>query len=107
MPYTGPPSYPTPPRWGFPLVTWRPGPPAAPQVSDAERMRSLAAIAIPLLGLTAALVLGTAGAEAWRYKLLLDSRTDAVSAWTLYISDALVITGGVTALLAAVLAGVV
>lgn len=108
MPYTGPPSYPSPPRWGFPLIAWRrPMPRTAPQVSDAERMRSLAAIAVPLLWLNAALVLGTAGAETWRYKLLLDSRTDAVPAAALYVSDAMVITGGVTSLLAVSLAGAV
>ncbi|MGH3942254.1 MAG: DUF4328 domain-containing protein [Pseudonocardiaceae bacterium] len=106
MPYTGPPSYPSPPNWGFPLVTWRPPrPPTAPQLDEVERMRSLAAIAVPLLCLTAVLVLGTAGAEGWRYKLLLDSRTDAVPAWPLYVSDAIVIIGAMSALLAAVLAG--
>ncbi|HEY2762897.1 MAG TPA: DUF4328 domain-containing protein [Pseudonocardiaceae bacterium] len=106
--YTGPPSYRTPPRWGFPLLVWRRSTLLVPgAVNAAERMRALAATAVPLLWLTAALVLITAGAEAWRYGLLLDSRTDAVSAWPLHISDALVITGGVISLLAAVLAGLV
>ncbi|MGQ0778825.1 MAG: DUF4328 domain-containing protein [Pseudonocardiales bacterium] len=107
MPYTGPPAYPSPPSWGFPLVTWQPPPQTAPRVSDVARMRSLAALAVPLLCLTAALALGTAGAEAWRYKLLLDSRTDAVPAWPLQVSDTMVVTGGMTALLAAALAGAV
>jgi len=106
--YTGPPSYPSPPQWGFPLATWRrPVPLASRQGSAVERMQALAAIAIPLLWLTAALVLSTAGAEAWRYALLLDSRTDAVPAGPLHASDALVVTGGVISLLAAVLAGTV
>ncbi|MGH3932912.1 MAG: DUF4328 domain-containing protein [Pseudonocardiaceae bacterium] len=106
MPYTGPPSYRSPPTWGFPLVTWHPPTqPKALRVDDGERMRSLATLAVPLLGLTAVLVLGTAGAEGWRYKLLLDSRTDAVPAWPLYISDAMVIIGGMSALLATALAG--
>lgn len=70
-------------------------------------MRALAALAVPLLGLTATLVLVTAGAEAWRYALLLDSRTDAVPAGPLHASDALVVTGGVVSLLSSVLAGAV
>lgn len=108
QPYTGPPSYPSPPRWGFPLLGWRrPMPLNTPTVSVAERMRALAATAVPLLWLTAALALTTAGAEGWRYALLLNSRTDAVSARPLHVSDALVVTGGVVSLIAAVLAGAV
>ncbi|MBV9164216.1 MAG: DUF4328 domain-containing protein [Pseudonocardiales bacterium] len=72
-----------------------------------EQMRALAALAVPLLGLTAMLVLVTAGAEAWRYALLLDSRTDAVPAGPLHASDVLVVTGGVVSLLASALAGAV
>jgi hypothetical protein len=70
-------------------------------------MRALASIAVPLLGLTAALVLVTAGAEGWRYALLLASRTDAVPAGPLRASDALVVSGGVVSLLASALAGAV
>ncbi len=70
-------------------------------------MRALAAVAVPLLGLTAVLVLVTGGAEAWRYALLLDSRTDAVPAGPLHASDTLVVTGGVVSLLCSVLAGAV
>jgi Domain of unknown function (DUF4328) len=111
--YTGPPSYPLPPRWGFPpqdspRLSWLvPAPVAAPAASPEERMRALAAAAVPLLGLTAMLVLATAGAEAWRYTLLLNSRIDAVPAGPLHASDALVITGGVISLLAGFLAGAV
>jgi Domain of unknown function (DUF4328) len=72
-----------------------------------EQVRALAAVAVPLLGLTAMLVLVTAGAEAWRYALLLDSRTDAVPAGPLHASDALVVTGGVVSLLSSALAGAV
>jgi hypothetical protein len=75
--------------------------------STDEQMRALAAVAVPLLGLTAMLVLVTAGAEVWRYALLLGSRTDAVSAAPLHVSDTLVVTGGVVSLLAAALAGAV
>jgi hypothetical protein len=72
-----------------------------------EQMRTLAAVAVPLLGLTAMLALVTAGAEAWRYALLLASRSDAVPAGPLRASDVLVVTGGVVSLLAAALAGAV
>jgi hypothetical protein len=72
-----------------------------------EQMRTLAAVAIPLLGLTAMLALVTAAAEAWRYALLLASRSDAVPAGPLHASDVLVVTGGVVSLLSAVLAGAV
>ncbi|MGA9312514.1 MAG: DUF4328 domain-containing protein, partial [Pseudonocardiaceae bacterium] len=72
-----------------------------------EQMRTLAAVAVPLLGLTAMLALVTAGAEAWRYALLLASRSDAVPAGPLHASDALVVTGGVVSLLSAALAGAV
>ena len=70
-------------------------------------MRGLAAVAVPLLGLTALLVVVTGAAEAWRYALLLDSRFDAVPAGPLHASDALVVTGGVVSLLSSVLAGAV
>ncbi len=106
--YTGPPSYPIPPRWGFPRLGQRsPVAGTAPAVASLEQMRALGAAAVPLLGLTAVLMLATAGAEAWRYALLLDSRTDAVPAGPLHASDALVITGGVISLLAGILAGAV
>jgi hypothetical protein len=72
-----------------------------------EQMRALAAVASPLLGFTAMLVLVTAGAEAWRYTLLLESRSDAVPAGPLHASDVLVVTGGVVSLLSAALAGAV
>jgi Domain of unknown function (DUF4328) len=78
-----------------------------PSPLNAERMRGLAAVAVPLLGLTALLVVVTGGAEAWRYALLLDSRSDAVPAGPLHTSDALVVTGGVVSLLSSVLAGAV
>lgn len=70
-------------------------------------MRGLAALAVPLLGLTALLVLFTAGGEIWRYTLLLDSRFDALPAGPLRASDALVVTGAVVSVLSSVLAGAV
>ena len=72
-----------------------------------EQMRGLAALAMPLLGLTAMVMLVTAGGEMWRYALLLDSRFDAVPAGPLRASDALVVTGGVVSVLSSVLAGAV
>lgn len=70
-------------------------------------MRGLASMAVPLLALTAILVVVTGGAEAWRYSLLLDSRFDAVPAGPLRASDALVVIGGVVSVLSSVLAGAV
>jgi hypothetical protein len=72
-----------------------------------EQMRGLASMAVPLLALTAILVVVTGGAEAWRYSLLLDSRFDAVPAGPLRASDALVVIGGVVSVLSSVLAGAV
>lgn len=106
--YTGPPSYPTAPRWGFPLLGWRrPAPLGTDTVGAGERMRVLAATAIPLLWLAAVVVVATAGAELWRYTLLLASRVDAVPAGPLHASDAMVVTGGVVSVLACLLAGAV
>jgi Domain of unknown function (DUF4328) len=106
--YTGPPSYPVPPRWGFPLVTWRRPTSFEPApVNDRLRARALAGTAQPLLWLAAAISLLTAGVEGWRYALLLDSRTDALPADPLRTSDALVVTGGVVSVLACAVAGLV
>ncbi|HEY3263446.1 MAG TPA: DUF4328 domain-containing protein [Pseudonocardiaceae bacterium] len=106
--YTGPPSYPVPPRWGFPLVTWRRPRSIEPvPASNRQRALALAGTAQLLLWLAATVALLTAGAEAWRYRLLLDSRTDALPAGRLRVSDALVVTGGVVSVLAGALAGLV
>lgn len=97
LPYAGPPSYPAVPRWGFPLLSWRwplalPGP-AHPDYR--ERVASLAATGLSTLWITAAVALGAAGAELWRYVLLLLSRGDALPKTMLAISDALVATMGI------------
>ncbi|HEY0640909.1 MAG TPA: DUF4328 domain-containing protein [Pseudonocardiaceae bacterium] len=106
--YTGPPSYPVPPRWGFPLVTWRRSTSIEPVPATArQRARSLAGTAQPLLWLAAGTSLLGAAAEVWRYLLLLDSRADALPAGRLRLSDALVTTGGVVSLAACALAGLV
>lgn len=106
--YTGPPAYPVPPRWGFPLVTWRRSTSFEPvPVSDLDRARSLAGTAQPLLWLAAGTSLLAAAAEVWRYLLLLDSRFDALPADRLRVSDALVVTGGVVSAVSCALAGLV
>lgn len=106
--YTGPPAYPFPPRWGFPLLMWRRPRSFVPApVSAAQRARALAGTAVPLLWLAAAICALAAAAEVWRYALLLDSRFDALPAGPLRLSDALVVTGGVVAALACGLAGLI
>ncbi len=106
--YSGPPAYRDVPRWGLPRVIWR----RTRQLENmssghADRMRALAGSAGPLLWLAATVALLTAAAEGWRYSILLTSRTDAVPAGPLRVSDALVVTGGVLSLLAGALAAFV
>lgn len=106
--YSGPPAYRDVPRWGLPRVIWR----RARQLESMPpghvgRMRALAGSAGPLLWLAATVALLTAAAEGWRYAILLASRTDAVPAGPLRVSDALVVTGGVMSLLAGALAAFV
>lgn len=104
-PYSGPPSYPFPPRWGFPRLTWRRSAPfATPEQSPAEQMRAMAGSTVPLLWIAGAIALGTGLAELSRYLILLDSRTDAVAQTPLFVSDLAVLTGGVVSLIASALA---
>jgi Domain of unknown function (DUF4328) len=106
--YLGPPAYTHQPRWGFPLLTWRSPTSFEPvPASHAQRAKALAGTAEPLLWLAAAVSLLAAAAELWRYRLLLDSRFDALPAGRLRVSDALVVTGGVVAALACGLAALV
>jgi hypothetical protein len=106
--YLGPPAYSIQPRWGFPLLTWRSPKSFEPApVSHGHRAKALAGTAGPLLWLAAAVSLLAAAAELWRYRLLLDSRFDALPAGRLRLSDALVVTGGVVAALAGGLAALV
>src|SRR5215470_5238439 len=106
--YHGPPAYALQPRWGFPLLTWRSPKTFEPvPVSYAQRAKALAGTAGPLLWLAAAVSLLAAAAELWRYRLLLDSRFDALPAGRLRMSDVLVVTGGVMAALACGLAALV
>jgi hypothetical protein len=105
LPYTGPPAYPAPPRWGFPLITWRREVGMVPEVEPAERVRRLAASTVPALRIAGVVAPVAAVAEGWRYQLLLASRRDAVAAGPLRTSDALVLTMGVVSVVVAALAG--
>ncbi|MBP2475433.1 hypothetical protein JOF53_004305 [Crossiella equi] len=108
--YGGPPSYPAPPRWGFPALTWR-WPTAVagadkPVARPVDRMRALASSAVPLLWITGVASAATAVAEAFRYVLLLFSRSSVLPAGLVHTSDALVITGGIVTPVGAVLAAI-
>jgi Domain of unknown function (DUF4328) len=104
LPYTGPPSYPVPPRWGFPQLTWRwptvVGERAKPRPLD--QLRMLARNLVATLWVTTAALGLAAGGEIWRYVLLMVSRDGALSRNTVSFSDALVVTAGVVSSLAAV-----
>jgi hypothetical protein len=107
-PYLGPPRYPTPPRWGFPSLAWRwprsvPGtaveaPPAI------ERVRMLARHAVAMLWTLTILAVLAAGAEIWRYVLLLRSRYGALGSGVVSVSDTFVYTASSLALAVGVLA---
>ncbi|MGW1680459.1 DUF4328 domain-containing protein [Saccharopolyspora sp. NPDC002376] len=106
--YTGPPSYPAVPRWGFPMLAWR-WPlalPARENINASVRAEASARSASAVLWITAGVAgLGTF-AEAWRYVLLLLSRDGALARTPLAISDALVGITGVLLWVAGALAGV-
>lgn len=94
--YHGPPSYPVPPRWGFPSLVWRqptvvPGT-ASNAVHPAQRVRLLARNTTALLWTVGALALLASGGEFWRYVLLVQSRNSALSTGVVGASDALVVT---------------
>lgn len=101
--YDGPPSYHVPPRWGFPHLTWRvptavPGTPSG-DPTPIERVRVLHRNAVTILWFLAGLAAIAAGAEFWRYGLLVVSRTAALHTAIVAFSDALEI---IASLLAAV-----
>lgn len=104
--YTGPPRYASPPRWGFPARPWRPPDQDAPDRPAARvGVAALAVMLVPLLWASAVVAVVAAGAEAWRYVLLLASRGGALSAGAVAASDALVGSAGVIAPTLALLAG--
>ena len=100
-PYPGPPSYRGGhPPWGFPTVAWndRPGPAAPeplPDPSDALRHASWLAAA------TAVVALVAAGAEVWRFVLMLQGRTLVLSGTAVLASDVLVAASGLAVVLVA------
>jgi hypothetical protein len=105
--YQGPPSYPVPPRWGFPLLAWRwptsvMGDATAPVSVDQVRTR--ARTATNALGLAALTAIWAAGSEIWRYVLLMLSRYGALSPTTVGLSDAMVVSSSVVSWVASALA---
>ncbi|NED46335.1 DUF4328 domain-containing protein [Amycolatopsis sp. SID8362] len=103
--YLGPPSYPVPPRWGFPNLVWRrptsvPGT-ASDEIRPIDRVPVLSRSLIAVLFGFAALAVVAAGAEIWRYVLLVLGRDAALSRSVVAFSDGFVLAAG---LLAAILA---
>ncbi|WP_367133709.1 DUF4328 domain-containing protein [Saccharothrix sp. HUAS TT1] len=98
-PYTGPPSYPVPPRWGFPLLAWRWPTSVATDddrpVDGVDQVQRLARTASHALGLAGLTAVWAAGSEVWRYVLLLLSRYGAMSGTTVGVSDAMVVASSV------------
>jgi hypothetical protein len=70
-----------------------------------QRARSAFGTLVPLLWATVAVALLAAGAEVWRYILLLASRNEALSAGAVAASDALVGSAGTVAPILSVAAG--
>lgn len=95
-PYSGPPAYDSVPRWGFPHVVWRwptavQGTSAATPVPS-QRLLLIARNAVAVLWTVVGLAGVAAGAELWRYVLLVLSRDRALSPSVVGASDALVLT---------------
>jgi hypothetical protein len=108
-PYTGPPRYRFLPSWGFPAQAWEPPEPPEPLPAAPDPLsatRTTLGSLVPLLWAAATVAVLAAGAEVWRYVLLLDSRDEALSARVVAMSDALVSAAGTVAPLLAVLAGI-
>jgi hypothetical protein len=104
--YTGPPRYRLLPRWGFPLGPWKPAEPEQARPDPLLAARSLVGSLVPLLWATAAVALLAAGAEVWRYILLLASREGALQAEAVAASDALVASAGTVAPILSLVVGV-
>lgn len=105
--YAGPPRYRFVPRWGFPALPWvPPGPKEAPPRDALTATRATLGSLVPALWATATVAAVAAGAELWRYVLLLASRSDALPAGLVAASDALVMSAGTVAPILAVLAAV-
>jgi hypothetical protein len=107
--YLGPPSYASPPRWGFPPLAWR-WPTSVPGTqtrspASVERVRGTAGYACAVLCVLAVCTAFAAGAEIWRYVLLVRSKTGALPRATVNTSDGLVIAGAVFSITVAIFAG--
>ncbi|MEV4149685.1 DUF4328 domain-containing protein [Amycolatopsis sp. NPDC049691] len=105
--YYGPPSYPVPPRWGFPNLVWRrptsvPGT-ASDGVRPIDRMPVLSRSLVGILFAFAVLAAVAAGAEIWRYVLLVEGRESALNRSVVAFSDGFVLTAGLLASILALL----
>ncbi|MFC5141853.1 DUF4328 domain-containing protein [Actinomycetospora rhizophila] len=111
-PYAGPPRYAATPRWS--LRTWMPAPepgpegalPAPPPRDPEDVLRRTAELLVRVATVTLVLAGLGALAEAWRYGLLVASRSSALSSGPLAVSDALVTLVGLLAPVAALATGV-
>ena len=103
--YSGPPRYRFIPRWGFQPGPWRSPDPEPPAPDPLRAAQITLSAVVPLLWATAAVSVLAAGAEGWRYVLLLASRADALPAGLVKASDALVVAAGWVAPAVATLAG--
>ena len=111
LPYAGPPAYGTRPTWGFPALAWR-WPTAVPgttteQPVTVDRVRAVAGHASAMLWTVAALAMISAGAEVWRYVLLMRSRTGALPASLVTASDAVVTIVAILAMAFSIITAVV
>lgn len=105
QPYTGPPSYPATPRWGFPQLAWRwptsvPG--SGQQPAEPETVRVSGRIAALMLSITTVTALIAVFAELLRYILLVTSLSAPVADGLVVFSDTLVIAAGVVTIVFAI-----
>lgn len=105
--YSGPPSYPVPPRWGFPSLVWRrptsvPGT-ASDEIRPIDRVPVLSRSLVVVLFAFAVLAVAAASAEIWRYVLLVQGRDSALSRSVVAFSDGFVLTAGLLASILALL----
>jgi hypothetical protein len=105
--YAGPPRYRSVPGWGLPVGPWRrPVSPGDGPAQPIDRARWLAGQLVPVLWVLVVVSAIAAVAEAWRYGLLLVSRSDALSPVAVGWSDAMVWFGGWSSVAAVIAAGV-
>jgi hypothetical protein len=100
LPYLGPPSYRGGhPRWSFPPVVWKelPDPPVEQPRSPVPALRRASWLAL----ITAVAAAGAAGAETWRFVLMLRGRTEVLPGSVVRTSDVLVAAMGLAVVLAA------